>query len=167
MAQTLVQSDKLKVSCCLPLLFFEENNMIPHYNYWDHILGLSLYYLVVELTGDLKSSWTWLHFLNFHHRKLPNRWDVELQHAIRWFNCLGNKNYQRCNYPYSFLYLQSWMWVILFLFFQRMNRESWFADSYNRCLENFLQAFVPQIINRLKDQPQIAKVSAIISLLWG
>ncbi|XP_074634034.1 dedicator of cytokinesis protein 9-like isoform X3 [Acropora palmata] len=40
---------------------------------------------------------------------------------------------------------------------KRMNRESWFADSYNRCLENFLQAFVPQIINRLKDQPQIAK----------
>lgn len=41
---------------------------------------------------------------------------------------------------------------------QRMNRESWFPDSYNRCLENFLQAFVPQIISRLKDQPQIAKV---------
>lgn len=39
-----------------------------------------------------------------------------------------------------------------------MNRESWFQESYNRCLENFLQAFVPQIINRLKDQPQIAKV---------
>lgn len=39
-----------------------------------------------------------------------------------------------------------------------MNRESWFPDSYNRCLENFLQAFVPQIISRLKDQPQIAKV---------
>ena len=39
-----------------------------------------------------------------------------------------------------------------------MNRESWFPESYNRCLENFLQAFVPQIINRLKDQPQIAKV---------
>ncbi|XP_078379462.1 dedicator of cytokinesis protein 11-like isoform X4 [Oculina patagonica] len=40
---------------------------------------------------------------------------------------------------------------------KRMNRESWFTDSYNRCLENFLQAFVPQIISRLKDQPQIAK----------
>ncbi|XP_022797946.1 dedicator of cytokinesis protein 11-like [Stylophora pistillata] len=40
---------------------------------------------------------------------------------------------------------------------KRMNRESWFPESYNRCLENFLQAFVPQIISRLKDQPQIAK----------
>ncbi|XP_068686823.1 dedicator of cytokinesis protein 9-like [Montipora foliosa] len=40
---------------------------------------------------------------------------------------------------------------------KRMNRESWFPDSYNRCLENFLQALVPQIISRLKDQPQIAK----------
>ncbi|XP_073255433.1 dedicator of cytokinesis protein 11-like [Porites lutea] len=39
----------------------------------------------------------------------------------------------------------------------RMNRFSWFPESYNRCLENFLQAFVPQIISRLKDQPQIAK----------
>ncbi|XP_068686798.1 dedicator of cytokinesis protein 9-like [Montipora foliosa] len=40
---------------------------------------------------------------------------------------------------------------------KRMNRQSWFPDSYNRCLENFLQALVPQIISRLKDQPQIAK----------
>lgn len=40
---------------------------------------------------------------------------------------------------------------------KRLNRESWFPESYNRCLENFLQAFVPQIISRLKDQPQIAK----------
>ena len=46
-----------------------------------------------------------------------------------------------------------------------MNRESWFPDSYNRCLENFLQALVPQIINRLKDQPQTAKVSAAVGLL--
>ena len=43
-----------------------------------------------------------------------------------------------------------------------MNRESWFTDSYNRCLENFLQAFVPQIISRLKDQPQIAKVCLLL-----
>ena len=45
-----------------------------------------------------------------------------------------------------------------------MNRESWFPDSYNRCLENFLQALVPQIISRLKDQPQIAKVGATTNL---
>ena len=43
-------------------------------------------------------------------------------------------------------------------YLQRSNRESWFPESYNRCLENFLQAFVPQIISRLKDHPQIAKV---------
>lgn len=53
MAQTLVQSDKLKVSCCLPLQFCEKNNMIPPYNR-DHILRLSPYDLVVELTGDLE-----------------------------------------------------------------------------------------------------------------
>lgn len=47
---------------------------------------------------------------------------------------------------------------------QRMNRESWFTNSYNRCLENFLQAFVPQIISRLKDQPQIAKVWWLFSM---
>ena len=45
-----------------------------------------------------------------------------------------------------------------------MNRESWFTDSYNRGLENFLQAFVPQIISRLKDQPQIAKVCLLFSI---
>ena len=44
-----------------------------------------------------------------------------------------------------------------------MNRESWFPESYNRCLENFLQAFVPQIISRLKikepnDEPTITEV---------
>ncbi|XP_031567360.1 dedicator of cytokinesis protein 11-like isoform X3 [Actinia tenebrosa] len=40
---------------------------------------------------------------------------------------------------------------------KRMNRDNWFPESLHRSLENFVQAFVPQIIKRLKELAQIAK----------
>lgn len=47
----------------------------------------------------------------------------------------------------------------VFVNFQRMNRDNWFPESLHRSLENFVQAFVPQIIKRLKDLAKIAKVT--------
>ncbi|KXJ26177.1 Dedicator of cytokinesis protein 9 [Exaiptasia diaphana] len=41
---------------------------------------------------------------------------------------------------------------------KRMNRDNWFPESFHRSLENFVQAFLPQIIKRLKDHAQIAKM---------
>ncbi|XP_048588509.1 dedicator of cytokinesis protein 9 isoform X4 [Nematostella vectensis] len=40
---------------------------------------------------------------------------------------------------------------------RRMNRDNWFPESFHRVLEHFMQAFVPEIIKRLKDLAQIAK----------